>query len=304
MEYRAENTASIKSLLTIALAQAGIVNSVILDIDNHANLELSMEEENTISSIMNELSWPEAVDTNLIASTEDAKIGRAESILALFFNTSMANHRFLDFGCGEGHAVAVAARDGARMAVGYDATQNERWAAFDPAPNMVLTTSFADVSANGPYDYILMCDVLDHCADPILTLSQAKGLLADGGRISVRCHPWCSRHGGHTYKGFNKAFAHLMLTDRAVIKLSEGVLPIQKVMWPKHTYAAWFAGAGLNVVSEDFVIDKVESFMKVGSPAVAIKALYKNTEYMKYMGNNAFPEYPMSMSFCDYVLSK
>jgi 2-polyprenyl-3-methyl-5-hydroxy-6-metoxy-1,4-benzoquinol methylase len=208
--------------------------------------------------------WPRAINPDLICQkdSEPDKEYRAESIVEFVITDYLKDMRFLDFGCGEGHVVAAAAAAGASKAVGFD-LRSQGWDRFDQNENFFLTTEYTYWD-NGPYDVILLFDVLDHIenADPVEILTNMSNLLAPEGKIYLHCHPWCSRHGTHLYEnGFNRAFAHLVMDEVELVRLggynNMNTLPITQ---PVNTYRKWINDAGLKMVSEQINEEKVEDF--------------------------------------------
>jgi SAM-dependent methyltransferase len=157
--------------------------------------------------------WPQAAPDFLICEESDKdKYERAEGILA-YMGQDIKGKKFLDFGCGEGHVAQKAVELGAESAIGYDTKQLGGLTWDSQTGNCLLTTDIEKAKAGGPYDLILLYDVLDHSEDPVNILATARDMLAPQGRIYVRCHPISSRHATHLYKKINKAYIHLVFTD-------------------------------------------------------------------------------------------
>jgi len=243
--------------------------------------------------------WPKAVNPNLICSadSEQDKVDRANGVVELMIEENLNDKKFLDFGCGEGHTVDVTTKHKTVVSVGYDIVENN-WS----GKSGVLTTDMDVVEENGPYDVIIVFDVLDHIGPfdnldaPKSILKKAAELLSPEGKMYLRCHPWVSRHGTHMYHWENKAYAHLVFTDeeltKAGVKLGEKT---QKVTKPIATYRSWIKEAGLKVDNERVIKDPVEDFFK--SPKIE-KRITKN------VGMGSFPEFQMSIAFIDYILVK
>jgi hypothetical protein len=129
----------------------------------------------------------------------------------------------------------------------------------------------------------------------------AKSVLAPEGRIYMRCHPWCSRHGGHAYRAINKAFVHLVLSEEELKSMGVEVEPTINVVRPLDTYGRIIDRSGL-VLDSELELDHqdVESFFSE-TPLVTKRIL-------KHWGLPAWgddpPRFQMSMCFLDYVLKK
>jgi SAM-dependent methyltransferase len=80
-------------------------------------------------------------------------------------------HSFLDYGCGNGLVVQYLRENGFANAYGYDPY----------APK----ESFGDATVlqRGPFDYILLQDIIEHVEDPHALLSKLDSLLAPGGYL-------------------------------------------------------------------------------------------------------------------------
>jgi 2-polyprenyl-3-methyl-5-hydroxy-6-metoxy-1,4-benzoquinol methylase len=275
-----------------------------MDVADAFGTELSLEDENKITAIINNDEWPQAVDPQLIVSTLADKMTRAESVLYLFLQDQVAGKKILDFGTGEGHMAVAVANKGANLAVGYDINQYDSWATFPQGSNLIFSTDFNLVSQHGPYDSVILYDVLDHTKNPVGVLQQVRGVLSDTGKVAIRCHPWCSRHGGHLYRSMNKAYAHLFLSTEVVFRLSGGMAPLQRVIHPIQTYRNWFRDAGFKVDSEEIVREGPEQFFMKEPQSKVIKAWFRTSFDPNLANGTYFPLYQVSQQFNDYVISK
>jgi SAM-dependent methyltransferase len=265
----------------------------------------SEQEFETLQGLLQSEAWPEAVPPGHIAdeSSEADKQERAEGIAALILPPT-TNRRFLDLGCGEGHVVGYAS-GGARVSVGYDIRRPERspfqWEEDDG--KMLLTTDFEKVRSRGPYDVILIYDVIDHAEEETMDeiLERAASVLHPDGSIYLRCHPWCGRHGGHAYRSFNKAFVHLVFSSEEMEHLGVACPPHARVLFPIDTYSEAISMAGLYKAEEpEIETHEVESFFEE-TPLVRRRIL-------KSFGIHAWgdspPRFQMSQCFLDFVLKK
>lgn len=254
--------------------------------------------------------WPAAVNPNLICdiNKESDKIERARGIIDLMIEEDLTGKKFLDYGCGEGHTVIEAANDGA-IAVGYDINQNFK----NLTNSAVLTNDYNLVVEKGPYDVILLYDVLDHAEfddhpsirprlpladEPTRILTNCYNLLVPGGTIYLRCHPFTSRHASHLYSyGLNKALINLVFNEEELKQLAgdRPIMKTNKVVKPLATYRQWIEESGFKNPEEKIMKDQVEPFFK--TPTIVDRIL-KNT------GHTSFPEFQMQQSYVDYVIKK
>jgi 2-polyprenyl-3-methyl-5-hydroxy-6-metoxy-1,4-benzoquinol methylase len=244
----------------------------------------------TLKQILLSDQWPVALNKHLICdpNNEQDKKERARGIIDLMIEEDLNGKKFLDYGCGEGHVVTEAAADGA-FAVGYDINS--------PNKNGFYKT-LEEVASQGPYDVILMYDVLDHATeDPVVILKNAFNLLKEGGRLYLRCHPFMSRHATHLYNHFNKAFVHLVFTDDEIKNIlgDKTGLKTTKITKPLATYGDWIRQSGFKNPEERIIKEQVEPFFK--TPKIA-ERIMKNT------GHSTFPEFQMQQVFVDYNLIK
>lgn len=258
-------------------------------------------------NLLNSKEWPPAVDPALICdiSSEQDKEDRAEGILDLIIDVHLENLKFLDFGCGEAHVVNRSITQKPRMSVGYDIKENEKWSQWPKKPNMLLTTDWGEVKAHVPYNIVLMYDVIDHMMysdnELIVKLKELKTMLAPNGKIYLRVHPWCSRHGTHLYRQLNKAYAHIVFSDEELQSLGYKQEEVRQVITPFLTYENIFKTAGLRINSGPHTIrESIEPFF-TNTPLIAqrIKAVYKRTNNEEWQ--RKFPT-PLEAQFIDYVL--
>lgn len=260
-----------------------------------------VQEESTalqfdeLSKLLQTDAWPQAVEPSLICNpdSEEDKLDRAEGIIDLLIDEPIKGKKLLDFGCGEGHVVFKSISQEAVLAVGYDVVSHSKWEEFKNE-KIIFTTDLETTKSNGPYDIILLYDVVDHAQDDVL--SKAAELLAPGGKIYLRAHPFCSRHATHLYHKLNKAFVHLVFSDEELEKLGFPVEYNKKVKYPIHTYQDMIKTNKLKILSENILRQRVEPFFKQNK---LIANRISNCINLK-----GFPEFQCEQQFLDYVLTK
>lgn len=279
------------------------VDGFSLDEINELKSHLDFSE---IKELVKSPLWPSAVPQELICETEseEDKQERAEGIIYLMINEDLSDKSFLDFGCGEGHVVVQSAKSNVKKSVGYDPYSSLP----DSDEKCYFSNDFEKVREEGPFDIVLMYDVLDHLkgfeGDMDSTgiahhmaevLSQVKLVTHESSKVYLRCHPWCSRHGGHLYNSLNKAFAHVVFSKSELEDMGHEVEDVAKVTFPRATYDTAIKKAGLKAISQDIIQTKAEGFFKEGLVAKRIVS--------RWPGATAFPWYQTGQDFLDYILS-
>jgi SAM-dependent methyltransferase len=286
-----------------------IIEELLAEIDNPIVQE---DEENNLSEeffvlkkLLDTEDWPEAVYSAQIAdeNLEQDKEERAEGISDMIL-PPLDNKKFLDLGCGEGHVSKYNSKF-AEISVGFDIRVPEKspfeWEKEEE--KFLLTTDFEKVREKGPYDVILLYDVLDHTEEETMDqiLDRAKSVLKEDGLIYLRCHPWCGRHGGHFYRTINKAFVHVVFEEDELRFLGLDPQPNQKVFYPIKTYDEMIEKAGLSKHLETEIdTQEVENFFEE-NPLVRSRII--KAFDIDSWGDNP-PKFQMSQCFLDFVLKK
>ena len=264
--------------------------------------QLSAEEEfEELKKILESDRWPEAVNSALICDpkSETDKTERGRGIIELLIDDDLKGLKFLDYGCGQGYCAHLSSSYETKVSVGYDIVKHPQWKKF-PKSDAILTNDFGLVTQNGPYDVILLFDVLDHRKNESAAsiLEKAKNLLAPQGKIYVRCHPLTSRHGTHLYLDINKAYLHLIFTENELKQLIPQSIHAEKNTgspYPVNEYENMFKGSGLTVVHRREIKENPEEFFKI--PLI-------KERIMRHTGHKSYPEFQMSLSFIDVTLQK
>jgi 2-polyprenyl-3-methyl-5-hydroxy-6-metoxy-1,4-benzoquinol methylase len=94
---------------------------------------------------------------------------RSKGVIDIMISESLKEKNFLDFGCGTGHMAFEAAVQKAKVSVGYDIKYDKTWDLhMDRAPEegagglLLIEGQWEAVVESGPYDVVLLFDVLDH----------------------------------------------------------------------------------------------------------------------------------------------
>jgi len=277
------------------LWQIHLLKEEVGDLKNHLRrygLQEADKYETELKALKGEIEssrWPSAVEPGTICDTEEKLQSRADGILNLVIGEELKDKTFLDFGCGRGHVVAAAKEKGAQ-AIGYDISPCE-------LPEGLFSEDFDKIREHGPYEIVLLHDVLDHIekVDPITALQQVRAVTNHNSRIYVRNHPWCSSHGGHVYEHINKSFIHLVLDDVELTRLCGCQADYNiKVTQPFETYRHWFSSVGFEIKSEIPIRKPVEAFFL--DPSHVHKRLSEKWEDTTEMIKD------MEIEFIEYVL--
>jgi 2-polyprenyl-3-methyl-5-hydroxy-6-metoxy-1,4-benzoquinol methylase len=268
----------------------------------------TLQVPKALIDLLNSNQWPPAVDPSLICDTrsEQDKEDRAEGILDLIIDISLENLKFLDYGCGEGHVINRSQLHKTKYSVGYDIKKSDRWEQWT-LKDALLTDDWTKAKSFAPFNVVLMYDVIDHMLesteDVISRLKEIKQLLAPNGRVYVRTHPYCSRHGTHLYHQINKAYAHLVFTEEELDILGYKHEKTRKIIHPIGEYSHLFKSAGFRIHNGPSVIKEgVEKFF-FSNQAVSdrIKSNYKNSPEARLRAGH-FPTFQLEQQFIDYIL--
>jgi len=264
-----------------------------------------MDELSRLIELFHGDTWPEAAPDSDVCDpkSEKDKQDRAEDIVRTVFHGSFWDRNFLDVGCGQGHVCEFVAKHCApKVSMGYDIARPGRlWK--QEQNGFQLVNDWATVEKNGPYQTILLYDVLDHTADAdaaIELLKKVEAVCAPHSTVFIRNHPWSSRHGGHLYHKANKAFAHLVFDEDELKEMGwEKIPPVQHVTHPIATYNKWLSKAGFEQTQPKRIDDELEDFFKTGLVRERIKRHWQNSKDSKA---RRFPEFQIKQSYVDYTL--
>ncbi len=248
--------------------------------------------------LLNSRKWAQAVSPHLIVSkNHEDLLARGNSILDQLIGKDLRDKKFLDFGCGDGYVALAAARRGA-VVVAYD-----REIVKSPVE---IVDDWEAVRNAGPYDIVLIYDVLDHSKEePVECLKKVRSVLGEDGLIFLRCHPWCCRTGGHHYTNLNKAFVHLFFHQDLLNELGAPGIWTRKIIHPSTAYDDWIMKSGLTKVSEDVKREELEPFWGQ-EPLLRsiIQEKWKDSYEESLALGEKFPSHQMSQSFNDFILKK
>jgi 2-polyprenyl-3-methyl-5-hydroxy-6-metoxy-1,4-benzoquinol methylase len=260
-----------------------------------------IKELSNLRMLLNSNVWPEAVDEEYVTQNQkEEKVHRGAAILRTLVNTDLIEANILDFGTGDGYVAYVAANlFSPRQVIGYDITEGD-WEALKDN-HLIFTTKWEEVVAKGPYDIIILNDILDHAGN--VDFTKIREVKSEAGRVFVRCHPWCSRHGAHAHESLNKAFVHLIFTEDEMYSMGIKTVPTQMLLDPLKAYKKLFQDAGLSVVRETVSRRDVEFFFIQNAPILRrIKEKWAKSEYAPYASGEEFPRELLEIEAVDFTL--
>lgn len=269
------------------------LDKICVELKNKHNIPIIENKNAGFLALVESEEWP-STDI-LLCETLTDKLKRANYIYEEMFHDFVANKKVLDFGCGDGLVAKRIAMDNPFLVVGYDFNVG-----IEVGDNLLLTTNLDEVADNGPYDIILLHDVLDHAVNPIETLSLLHVFCKEDTVIYVRCHPWCSRHGGHIFKNVNKAFSHLFLTEEELASITDEKPPFtQAFVYPVQVYEEWFEKSGFEIVQKISKKQPVEPFF-----ATNIRVRQKLLSMWGRGIGDEFPNPELEINFIDYTIKQ
>jgi len=272
------------------------ISSLVKDIRDELNQDLIY-----LKNLLRSNEWPEAVPVFQICDNDSYqdKADRAEGIMEILVDEDLNGKKFLDFGCGEGYCAKYIATREAVISVGYDIVQSGTLVWEEKPSNLLLSTNLEEVKNEGPYDFILMYDVIDHAQNPYQVLKDVKNLLAKNGKVHLRCHPWCGRHGGDLYRQINKAFVHLVFTEEELKDMGYVIPYVNKTLYPFNVYSKYIKYAGFNDAKPEIDIQEVEGFFK--SNKIIKNRILNKYKSLEWKVNP--PNWQLSQCFLDYILT-
>lgn len=261
-----------------------------------------------MKALLKTKQWPVAVNPNLICdqTSDEDKDNRAEGIIEILIEKNLLNKKFLDVGCGEGHVAQIALKHKAVISVGHDLKKHPNWDKIRD-DRLVMTTDFSEVEKHGPFDTILIYDVLDHMDGGQLELLEKIRDITNPteGEIYVRCHPWCSRHATHNYHEVNKAYIHLVFTEDELKQMGLTPEPNAKIVHPIGEYKKWFTGAGLKIKHESIMREKIEPFFANNEEIRSrIQEHWSDSPNNDFKTGKTFPSFQLEQQFLDFVLAR
>jgi SAM-dependent methyltransferase len=144
-----------------------------------------------------------------------------------FDASAVKGRRVIDFGCGSGDLSRLACELGAASVIGLDLQEQflalareaavahgvqDRVTFIDGHPDAIpLPTASADV--------VLCFDVMEHVLDYEPIIREWRRVLVPGGKVLIWWGLWMHPYGHHCYPLINVPWAHLVLSDAALLRI-------------------------------------------------------------------------------------
>lgn len=248
-----------------------------VNLDHIKDLKIKIDDSrrDILLKIFDSELWPESISQSAIVSTPEARRKRASTILTQFIKTSLTGIKFLDYGCGDGDCASAAFDYGAE-GFGYDIAKSNEW----KNQKGFFSDNIDDIIKKGPYDVIMLYDVVDHMigSDTRDSFETLNKLLKPSSIIYMRCHPYSSRHGSHLYKTLNKAYAHLFLTEKEITDRGGKSEKTFQIINPDVVYKAMFNYSDLSITSTNKTIVEPENIIKTCLPFISYRWINNNYE--------------------------
>ena len=253
-----------------------------------------MKDSSHIDLIYSFQNWPKLSDCHLLYNINSDDLRKKNlSIIDIIDHPTekvsiKENDKFLDYGCGEGFCLPLISEIYGCSCFGYDIIKSKFWS---DSKKIKFFSSFEKILENGPYDSIMIHDVLDKVEkeSPIQFLKNVSSLLARDGKIYMRCYPWISMQGGDLSRKTDRAFAHLVFKENSEDNNLFVVNPLK-------TYANFFSMSNLKMIYARKSFDFLNSFFKEND--------FIKSRIIKNTGQRDLPEFQMSIKFIDYCLEK
>jgi SAM-dependent methyltransferase len=144
-----------------------------------------------------------------------------------FAPAEVQGRRVIDFGCGSGRLGRIALDLGAVSVVGVDLSEKNLTRARDAVAaaglgeriSFVLGRPDALPLDSASADVLLCFDVMEHVLDYRAIIRDWHRVLVPGGKVLIWWSLWMHPYGHHCYPLVNVPWAHLVLSDAALLRV-------------------------------------------------------------------------------------
>ena len=213
------------------------------------------------------------------------------------WQVELENRKILEVGCGDGGCgAALAGAGGVVYAMDIDERLVKIAAAFNQRDNLDIPVVQGDVSdrdspafRNGPFDIILLRDVVEHLPGLVTVLGILKRQLSSDGVLFVVFPPYYSPYGAHQQilprkkVGFipvNKLPFIQVLPNRLFLHLIEGSGPAHRevrslgnIRLTLKKFKAQAGAAGLSIFKSKYYLSRPTFTLRYGLPVVGASIL-------------------------------
>jgi len=149
-------------------------------------------------------------------------------VFTTYFDASQLNgRRVVDFGCGTGDLSRFAHAQGAASVTGIDLSEKLIAYARESAAKHGVADEISFVLgrpteiplADASADVVLCFDVMEHIIEYQSIIPELRRVLARGGRVLISWELWMHPYGHHSYPLVNVPWAHLFLSDAALMRI-------------------------------------------------------------------------------------
>jgi SAM-dependent methyltransferase len=146
---------------------------------------------------------------------------------AYFDASKLYGRRVVDFGCGTGDLSRFAHAQRAASVTGVDLSERMIAVARDSAARHGVADKISFVLGrpeeipldDASADVVLCFDVMEHIIEYRSIIPEWRRILVRGGRVLISWELWMHPYGHHSYPLVNVPWAHLFLTDAALMRI-------------------------------------------------------------------------------------